>query len=110
MTLILRCLFADSRAQACDADAGTPVAPCHLYFGCRGKAADVYYADQWQQYQQEGVLAKDGGLRIAFSRDGPAKRYVTHLLQEDGAHIWQLIQQVRFAMSSAVLLASALGS
>ncbi|KAK9865897.1 hypothetical protein WJX84_011151 [Apatococcus fuscideae] len=72
---------------------GQEMAPCYLYFGCRGHAADFYYADQWKQYQQDGVLDRDKGLRIAFSRDGPAKRYVTHLIQEDNRNLWQLIQE-----------------
>ena len=75
-------------------DAGAGVAPCFLYFGCRSRAADFYYEDQWKRYQQEGILARQGGLRVAFSREGSTKRYVTHLLRDDAAHIWQLLQQV----------------
>ena len=71
------------------------MAPCFLYFGCRGQAADFYYSDQWRRYQQDGILDRGKGLRIAFSRDSPIKRYVTHLMQEDSSHLWQLIQQVR---------------
>ncbi|KAK9834355.1 hypothetical protein WJX84_005108 [Apatococcus fuscideae] len=86
---------------------GLQQAPCYLYFGCRGQAADFYYAEQWRTYQGEGVLARDKGLRIAFSRDGPFKRYVTHLLQEDAAHLWQLIQQGAsiYVAGSAIKLA-----
>lgn len=40
---------------------------------------------------EEGVLT---ALHVAFSRDGPKKCYVTQLIREQAAAVWQLLQQV----------------
>lgn len=70
--------------------AGSGAGPAHLFFGCRSEAGDFLYADEWRQLVEEGVLA---ALHVAFSRDGPHKRYVTHLIREQAAIVWQLLQQ-----------------
>lgn len=65
--------------------------PVHLFFGCRSASNDYLYSEEWQQLLDEGVLT---GLHVAFSRDGPQKHYVTHLIREQSELIWQLLQQV----------------
>jgi hypothetical protein len=63
----------------------------HLFFGCRWAEADYLYSEEWQQLKNEGILT---GLHVAFSRDGPEKHYVTHLIREQAESIWSLLQQV----------------
>jgi len=68
---------------------GKPVGPTVLFFGCRNKAYDYIYQDELEQWQTDGVL----DLHVAFSRDQEKKRYVTHLLNENGQHVWELLEQ-----------------
>ena len=70
---------------------------CHLYLGFRNKDKDYYYQEDWQRMLQKGVLASQGGLVTAFSRDQEKKVYVTHLLAQNAAQLYGLIQQVRLA-------------
>ncbi|KAF5839539.1 hypothetical protein DUNSADRAFT_512 [Dunaliella salina] len=78
-------------AQGPPLPSGTP-APCSLFFGCRSRAADFYYGQQWHELQDEGVLLPPPhGLVVAFSRDQASKVYVTHKLREHAAHVWSLI-------------------
>lgn len=74
--------------------AGVKQAPCHLYFGCRSIEKDFYYTDLWQRLLGKGVLAAQGGLVTAFSRDQGRKVYVTHRLAENAAQLFELLQQV----------------
>lgn len=62
-----------------------------LYFGCRNEAGDFLYREEWEGLQSSGAL---GSLVTAFSRDQERKVYVTHRLRENGAQVWQLLQQV----------------
>ena len=69
-------------------------APCLLFFGCRHQAADFYFRHEWEQLQQAGILAPPpSGLLAAFSRDGPSKVYVQHMIGQHGAEVWRLLQQ-----------------
>lgn len=53
-------------------------APCSLFFGCRSRAADFYYAEEWEGRQAAGVLAPGPeGFVAAFSRDQPSKVRLT---------------------------------
>jgi len=72
------------------AAAGTHFGPVHLFFGCRSATGDYLYAEEWQHMVEEGVLT---ALHVAFSRDGPKKCYVTQLIREQAAAVWQLLQQ-----------------
>ncbi|KAK6336125.1 NAPDH-dependent diflavin reductase [Orbilia brochopaga] len=61
-----------------------------LLFGCRGVNADYYFGDEWQALQQrygERVVE----VRTAFSRDGPEKRYVQHLIREAMGEVWSMV-------------------
>lgn len=60
-----------------------------LYFGCREKDVDYIYRDELEAYKADGTLDT---LRLAFSREGPSKVYVQHLLREDATEVWNLIK------------------
>ncbi|KAK9823590.1 hypothetical protein WJX72_004073 [[Myrmecia] bisecta] len=83
--------FLEEREQL--AKQGQAMAPAHLYFGCRSEHGDYYYRSDWERMQQAGILAAEAGLVTAFSRDQPRKVYVQHRIRENGALIWQLLQQ-----------------
>jgi len=68
---------------------GKPVGPTVLYFGCRNKAQDYIYQDELEAFEEDGLLT----LHTAFSRDQKEKRYVTHCLRENGASVWDLLDQ-----------------
>ncbi|HEU0096238.1 MAG TPA: flavodoxin domain-containing protein, partial [Rhizomicrobium sp.] len=55
-----------------------------LLFGERGEKTDLYYAGDIAAWQAEGTLAKTG---LVFSRDTASKKYVQHLVAEQGADI-----------------------
>ena len=66
-----------------------------VYFGCRKKAQDYLYGDEFDKYHEEGVLT---ALRPAFSRDQKKKVYVQNKILEDGQRIsdWLLKQKGSF--------------
>ncbi|CAL5225422.1 g8237 [Coccomyxa viridis] len=82
---------------------GHAVAPSYLYFGSRNRQKDYYYGAFWEQCQESGVLAQEGGLVTAFSRDQPKKVYVQHRIRENAATLWAALQQgaVVFVCGSA---------
>ncbi|EJT49287.1 NADPH-ferrihemoprotein reductase [Trichosporon asahii var. asahii CBS 2479] len=53
-----------------------------LYFGCRSKTQDLYFASSWKEAQDKGAH-----VRIAFSRDQPEKVYVQDLIKQDAARV-----------------------
>jgi sulfite reductase (NADPH) flavoprotein alpha-component len=55
-----------------------------LLFGERSAAHDLYYGEDIKAWQADGTLAKTG---LVFSRDASPKRYVQHLVAEQGAEI-----------------------
>ncbi len=61
----------------------------HLFFGDRYKAHDFLYREELEKHLQNGRLT---ALYTAFSRDQAEKKYVQHLLAEQGETIWQLIE------------------
>ncbi|EFJ42595.1 hypothetical protein VOLCADRAFT_83643 [Volvox carteri f. nagariensis] len=75
-------------------------APCHLFFGCRGRHTDFYYREQWEEYLRAEVLHPTrGGLITAFSREATtaaaatATVYVTHRIREYGELMWHLLTE-----------------
>ena len=56
-----------------------------LFFGDRQKAHDFLYEEELDNFQQSGVLNK---LDLAFSRDETAKIYVQDKMRENGAELW----------------------
>lgn len=72
--------------------AGGSPGPMVLYFGSRHKAKEYLYGDELEEALASGILT-EGGLRLAFSRDGPKKVYIQNLMAEDGALLWRLLQE-----------------
>jgi NADPH-ferrihemoprotein reductase len=67
---------------------GDLLGPALLFFGCRNSTEDYIYADELEEFRASGVLTQ---LRVAFSREGPQKVYVQHLLEESGAEVWKMM-------------------
>ena len=55
-----------------------------LFFGCRNKDKDFLFQSYVEQMHQTRILK---GLHCAFSRDGPDKVYVQHLMRAQGSQI-----------------------
>jgi len=60
-----------------------------LLFGERGQASDLYYGDDLKAWQADGTLAKTD---LVFSRDTAPRRYVQHLVAEQGGEIGRWVQ------------------
>ena len=58
-----------------------------LFFGCRRADEDFIYKDELMRAAAAGEIE----LTTAFSREGPAKVYVQHKLEEMGAVVWGLL-------------------
>jgi sulfite reductase alpha subunit-like flavoprotein len=65
------------------------IVPRVLYFGCRHAKGDYLYKDEWENAVTSGKLCN---VRVAFSRDGPAKVYVQDKMAEDGLEIWNMLK------------------
>lgn len=79
---------AAANGDACStaaSDSGLP-APAYLFFGCRSPEADFYYADEWKQLQQIGVLDRTHGLVTAFSRCTDSSLATAHGLSSSAAN------------------------
>ncbi|MFU8926604.1 molybdopterin-dependent oxidoreductase [Acinetobacter puyangensis] len=61
-----------------------------LFFGEQFSAHDFYYQEELLQLQQDGILTR---LDLAFSRDQQQKIYVQDRMREQGAELWQWLQQ-----------------
>ena len=68
---------------------GRLVGETRLYFGCRRKTEDFIYREELEGYVKSGSLT----MRVAFSRDQEKKVYVQHLLEEDGDHVWKMLEE-----------------
>ena len=83
----------DSSGAAADAAAAassssTSLGEAHLFFGCRSKDHDFIYREELERFEASGALTS---LRVAFSREGPNKVYVQHLISEKSAELARLI-------------------
>lgn len=56
-----------------------------LFFGDQHEKTDYLYADEWQELQAAGKLAR---VDLAFSRDQPKKIYVQDRMREAAAELW----------------------
>ena len=61
-----------------------------LLFGERGQATDLYYGDDLNAWQGDGTLARTD---LVFSRDVAPKRYVQHLVAEEGGEIGRWVRE-----------------
>ncbi len=61
-----------------------------LVFGSRHLKRDFLYQAEWLEALRLGELAR---LDVAFSRDQPDKRYVQHVLQEQGAALYDWLER-----------------
>uniref|UniRef100_A0A8D2DJR8 NADPH-dependent diflavin oxidoreductase 1 n=1 Tax=Sciurus vulgaris TaxID=55149 RepID=A0A8D2DJR8_SCIVU len=59
-----------------------------LFFGCRWRDQDFYWAAEWQELEKRGCLT----LVTAFSREQGQKVYVQHRLRERGPLVWELLE------------------
>ncbi|KAJ3248013.1 hypothetical protein HDU78_002447 [Chytriomyces hyalinus] len=69
-----------------------PNSETHLIFGCRNDD-DFIYKQELEAFAAEGVIS---GLHVAFSRkDGHAKKYVQHVIIDEGVLLWKLLNDQR---------------
>jgi sulfite reductase (NADPH) flavoprotein alpha-component len=61
-----------------------------LFFGNPHFTQDFLYQVEWQKYLKDGVLSK---MSLAFSRDQADKVYVQHKLLEQGAEVYQWLEE-----------------
>jgi sulfite reductase (NADPH) flavoprotein alpha-component len=61
-----------------------------LFFGEQHAATDFYYRDELEQLQKDGVLTQ---LSLAFSRDQKEKIYVQDRMRENGAQLWEWLEE-----------------
>jgi sulfite reductase (NADPH) flavoprotein alpha-component len=60
-----------------------------LFFGDRSQKTDYLYENEWESYQNEGIL---NYLDLAWSRDQEKKVYVQHKMLEKKAQLWSWLQ------------------
>ncbi|MGY1760679.1 bifunctional cytochrome P450/NADPH--P450 reductase [Geodermatophilus sp. SYSU D00779] len=69
---------------------GVPVARSLLVFGCREPRSDLLYAEELEDFQEQGLVRVEN----AFSReDGRPCRYVQDALLDCADEVWDLLQQ-----------------
>jgi len=61
-----------------------------LFTGCRNRTVDYIYSEELEEFQKSGTLS---ALHCAFSRDGPEKVYVQHLLEQQKEKVWDIIKR-----------------
>ena len=70
-------------------DSGKQIGDMTLFFGCRHEAEDFIYRDEIDDYKAQGTLTH---VHTAFSRDGPEKIYVQHLIANKADETWQMLE------------------
>ncbi|KAI8144941.1 hypothetical protein BJV82DRAFT_606828 [Fennellomyces sp. T-0311] len=70
-----------------------------LVFGCRYHDKDYHYRKQWEEYVSQGHLK----VLTAFSRDQDQKLYVQDRIRQEGAMLWDLIEnrQAKIVLSGS---------
>ncbi|MCD5322126.1 MULTISPECIES: bifunctional cytochrome P450/NADPH--P450 reductase [Pontibacillus] len=71
-------------------EAGHELGEAHLYFGCRHPEQDYLYQEEFESFQENGLVK----LHTAFSRlEGAEKTYVQDLLREDAEQVMGLLNK-----------------
>lgn len=81
--------FVQERAK--EAEDGQSVGKTILFFGCRKRSEDFMYESEWEQYKK--AMGDQFVMHTAFSREGPSKVYVQHLLKQQGKEINELLEK-----------------
>ncbi|XP_064542258.1 NADPH-dependent diflavin oxidoreductase 1 [Drosophila montana] len=68
---------------------GHNTGPLVVFFGCRNKAKDYHFMEDFQAWQVDQSVE----VHVAFSRDQENKVYVQHLIKESAAHLAKLIRE-----------------
>ena len=67
--------------------AGRKVARTMLFFGCRAEEQDYLYSVEWSRLRQYEFF----DIHTAYSRTGPRKEYVQHVLERRGMEVRRMI-------------------
>ncbi|EIW82440.1 assimilatory sulfite reductase [Coniophora puteana RWD-64-598 SS2] len=70
--------------RALMAEKGVKMGPVYYYFGSRHQSQEYLYGEDIEAYILDGTITKAG---LAFSRDGPRKVYIQHLMLEDATEL-----------------------
>lgn len=81
--------FVQERAK--QAENGENVGRTVLFFGCRRPTEDFMYEAEWEERKKQ--LGDSFEMITAFSREGPKKVYVQHLLKQRAQEIDQLLEK-----------------
>jgi len=71
------------------AQQGISVGPVYYYFGSRHQSLEYLYGEEIEAYILDGTITRAG---LAFSRDGPKKVYIQHLMLEDAKVLAEMLQ------------------
>lgn len=82
--------FLQARRDALRAAPASTHAPAWLFFGCRRQEEDYLYREDLEAFQRDGTLTQ---LHVAFSRAGPDKVYVQHLMRKHAAALFALLEE-----------------
>jgi len=71
------------------AQQGISVGPIYYYFGSRHQSQEYLYGEEIEAYILDGTITRAG---LAFSRDGPQKKYIQHLMLQDAEALAKMLQ------------------
>jgi len=71
------------------AEGGEVLGPFHLFFGCRRRGEDDYFAQEWEAYRTTGEVTE---VHLALSRETQTRVYVQDLLIAQGPTVWDILQ------------------
>lgn len=100
--------FVQERAK--EAGDGQNIGKTILFFGCRKRSEDFMYESEWEvsswfsgvcarifiltaSQQYKNAMGDQFVMHTAFSREGPNKVYVQHLLKQQGKEINELLEK-----------------
>jgi sulfite reductase (NADPH) flavoprotein alpha-component len=70
------------------AQKGVSVGPTYYYFGSRHQSQEYLYGEEIEAYILDSTISRAG---LAFSRDGPKKVYIQHLMLEDAKELAEML-------------------